>query len=63
MKLCSTLGFCGAKGFARGWCGGAGLDDQICGQDNEGPGPQSIPRWLQGTDLGPDLNQKERSRR
>ena len=30
------------------------------GQDDEGPGPQSIPRWLQGKNGGPDLTQDER---
>ena len=31
-----------------------------CGQDDEGPGPQSIPRRLQGKNGGPDLIQDER---
>jgi hypothetical protein len=62
MKLCFTHGICEAKGFARGWCGEAALDDQDCNKIDEGPGPKSLPRWLQVTDLGPDLNQKMRGR-
>ena len=43
-----TVAFCRAKGSARGWRGGAGHDDQDRGQDDEGPGSQSVPSRMKG---------------